>query len=189
MVRIFSPREKIALFIRLLIIFVIGYYAAILLVRIFVCIPISGFWNHTGSCVNSDVMFIVDSFVSLITDGAVLVLPILLAWPLHLPLRKRLRVAGILGAGGLTTVTNVYRLILAFNEWEAIDNPGYMMRLLYTGYADIDPVAKFGRGLFINTYSAAEIGIGLTCSCLPAITALVDRKVRGRSLNSAGQRG
>jgi len=120
-------------------VFVIAYYIAILLVRIFVCTPISGFWNQDGKCVNLDAVFIADSFVSLITDGAILVLPILLTWSLHMPLKRKIKIASILGLGGLTTVTNVYRMYLAFAERGTTDVSVYIIHLLYTGYVDVDP--------------------------------------------------
>jgi hypothetical protein len=131
--RIFTPREKMALLIRALIVFVVGYYVAIFLVRLCVCIPISGFWNKDGRCVNLGVVFITDSFVSPITDGAILILPVILAWSLHLPLRKKIKVAAVLGAGGLATVTNVYRLVLSFIDWRTTNETAYTIRLIYTG--------------------------------------------------------
>lgn len=165
--------------------FVIAYYIAILLVRIFVCTPISGFWD--GKCVNLDAVFIADSFVSLITDGAILVLPILLTWSLHMSLKKKIKIASILGFGGLTTVTNVYRLYLAFAERDTADVSVYIVRLLYTGYVDVDPLTKYIWASVNEICSAAETAIGLTCSCLPAINALVDHKFRQRS--SASSKG
>ena len=119
-----------------------AYYIAVLLVRIFVCTPISAFWNRDGKCVNLNAVLIADSFVSLITDGAILVLPIVLTWSLHLPLKKKFRVASILGVGGLTIVTNVYRLCLSLAERGTADASSYYIRLLYAGYVDVDTFNK-----------------------------------------------
>jgi hypothetical protein len=100
LMRIFSPCRKLALFIRGLTAFLICYFIATLIVRIFVCRPISAYWNLDGNCINEDVLFTVD-VVNLITDATILVLPIILAWSLRLPRTKKIKVAVVLGAGGL----------------------------------------------------------------------------------------
>jgi hypothetical protein len=135
LIRIFAPREKMALFIRVFAAFILTYYFAILFARIFWCTPISTFWNPgNGTCIDLYVVFTIDSFISLITDGAILVLPIVLAWPLHLPISKKIKVVAILGAGGLATVSNIYRLYLVFHEGTSVDLTGFWVKLLYTGY-------------------------------------------------------
>lgn len=110
LMRIFSPCRKLALFIRGLTAFLICYYIATLTVRILVCRPISAYWNLDGNCINEDVWFTVD-VVNLITDTTILVLPIILAWSLRLPRTKKIKVAVVLGAGGLAAVSNIYRLL------------------------------------------------------------------------------
>jgi hypothetical protein len=134
LVRFFTPREKMAWFIRGLTAVVVLYYVVILFVRIFICTPISAFWNGNGRCLYLDAVFITDSFVSLITDGAILILPIILAYPLHLPLQKKIKVAAILGAGGLATISNIYRIILSFIDWGVMAPSGFAARLIFTGY-------------------------------------------------------
>jgi hypothetical protein len=135
LIRIFSPREHMALFIRLFTVFILAYYSACLLVRIFLCTPISTFWypGH-GTCVDYFVLFTIDCFVSVITDGAIIVLPLLLAWPLQMPLSRKIKIVAILGAGGLAIVTNVYRLALIFNEGRSADETLFWVKLLYAGY-------------------------------------------------------
>lgn len=126
---------KDGFFIRVFATFILTYYFAILFARIFLCTPISTYWNPgNGTCIDYYVVFTIDAFMSLITDGAILVLPIILAWPLHLPMSKKIRVVAILGAGGLTIVTNIYRLCLMFNEGTSDDQTRFWVKLLYTGY-------------------------------------------------------
>jgi hypothetical protein len=126
-----------ALLIRGLTAFVVLYYVVIVFVRIFMCSPASAFWDGNGKCLNLGAIFITDSFISLITDGAILILPIILAYPLHLPLQKKIKVAAILGAGGLVTISNIYRIVLSFSD-RGVMKPkspgGYAARLILTGY-------------------------------------------------------
>jgi hypothetical protein len=181
LIRIFSPREKITLFTRLLTVFMLAYYLASFFVRIFLCTPISTFWYRAnGTCVNYFVLFSIDSFISLITDGAILVLPLLLAWSLHLPLSKKIKIVAILGAGGLATVTNIYRLSLMFSEGRSADQTHFWIKLLYTGYVLHFPIICADFGYIIDIERAAETSLGIICACLPAISALV-KKSRERS--------
>jgi hypothetical protein len=78
-------------------------------------------------------------------------------------------------------VTNVYRLYLAFAEQDTADILVYIVHLLYTRYVDDDPLIKYIWASVDEICSAAETAIGLTCSCLPAINALVAHKLRERN--------
>lgn len=122
LISIFHPvRKKIGLFIQAFMVFLVVYYTAIISARIFGCTPISAFWEGHGRCINLGALLIIDTFVSLITDGIILALPILLAASLHLPLKKKVRVAAILGAGGLAIVANIYRVYLVMRHPGAED--------------------------------------------------------------------
>lgn len=113
LMRIFHPvRKKMGLFIRAFIVFLILYYVASLFVRLFSCSPVSAFWNGGGQCVDLDAVFLIDTFVSLVTDAIILILPIFLVSTLHMPLKRKIKVGAILSAGGVATVTNIYRVVV-----------------------------------------------------------------------------
>lgn len=124
-----------ARFILGLLIFILAYYGAVLFVRIFLCTPVSAYWiPNSGKCVNIRALFIVDSFVSLITDGAIIILPIILTWPLRLSIAQKVKVVAILGAGGIATVTNIYRICLLFTAGASTDKTTFATRLDFAGY-------------------------------------------------------
>jgi hypothetical protein len=138
--RIFHPvRNKIGLFIQAFMVFLVVYYIAILFARIFGCTPISAFWEGHGRCINLGALFIIDTYVSLITDGIILVLPIILAVSLHLPLKKKVWVATILGAGGLAIGANIYRVYLVMSHLGSEDFT-YIIRISYARYIDVYPL-------------------------------------------------
>lgn len=78
--------------------------------------------------------------MSLSTDTVILVLPILLVWPLNMALRKKIKVVCILGVGGLTLVSNIYRLWLTFHALGIADNSFFTIRLIFAGYVDVFPI-------------------------------------------------
>lgn len=119
--RIFSPVQYRVYFIYTFLAFMSCYYFAVLLAKAMVCIPVFAYWESTSSarassarCLNQRALFITDCLVSLITDTMILVLPLTLTWSLHMPREKKLRIAVLLGAGGLATLFTLYRLIILF---------------------------------------------------------------------------
>lgn len=118
-----------------LLVFILAYYGAVIFVRIFLCTPVSVYWiPNSGKCVNIRALFIADSFASLITDGAIIILPIILTWPLRLSIGKKFKVVAILGAGGIATVSNTYRICLLFTAGASTDKTTFSTRLDFAGY-------------------------------------------------------
>lgn len=140
LIRIFHPaRKNIGLFIQGFIVFLVAYYTAILFARIFGCTPISAFWEGHGRCVNLEALFIFDNFVSLITDGIILILPIFLVASLQLPLKAKIRVAAVLSAGGLATVASLYQVCLTLSHPGAEDFT-LIIHLSYARYTEVYPL-------------------------------------------------
>lgn len=95
--------------------FIIAYYTVILAVKIFTCSLIRLFWYfnyHDGTRLNRPAIIITDSLVSVITDLAILIVPIVLSWKLHIPMSKKLLTIVILGLGGIAVAFSIYRLVL-----------------------------------------------------------------------------
>jgi hypothetical protein len=70
-------------------------------------------------------------------------------------LKKKLRIAALLGAGGIATGASVIRLILVFQP-DSFDNE----------------TLSFVR---FNLLGVAEVGIGIICVCLPAFNIFFTR--------------
>lgn len=90
------------------------FYIIVTILKILICTPIDLFWDPkiTGKCLNEHVIFIADTVMSVLSDLVVLALPVPLLWSLQMPLRRKLKIAALLGAGGIATVTSVVRLVL-----------------------------------------------------------------------------
>lgn len=80
--------------------------------KTFICSPIKAYWDHSvhGSCLNQRKIFIADTTLGFLTDFIILILPIPLIWSLHAPLQKRIKIAAVLGAGGIATGVTCFRL-------------------------------------------------------------------------------
>lgn len=91
------------------------YYIADLFVSIFICWPISAFWRGgIDDCIDMNALYIVDAIVSVLSDVIILSLPLYLTWSLQLSKRRRLRVVGLLSAGGIAATFSIYRLVITF---------------------------------------------------------------------------
>lgn len=69
-----------------------------------------------------------------ITDLAVLVIPIPLIWNLHMPLRKKIRVLGLLGAGGIAVAASLARLVMVVQGVGDPDLTWSIVRFNLLGY-------------------------------------------------------
>lgn len=116
MERLFPIYNIVALGIRLFIASMLVFYFILTLMKAFVCQPVSAFWNaemlHNGHCMNQTTIFIADTSFAVLTDAAILVLPIFLALPLRIPFFKKLKVIFMLGAGGVAVGVTIYRALL-----------------------------------------------------------------------------
>lgn len=89
------------------------YYFSGLIVKIFTCHPISAYWQGPRSkCIDQRAVFTVDAVISVVTDLVILLLPTPLIWSLQMSRKKRMRITGMLCAGGVATGFSVYRLVL-----------------------------------------------------------------------------
>ncbi|KAF4213652.1 hypothetical protein CNMCM8980_009715 [Aspergillus fumigatiaffinis] len=165
MTRVFSPYRKAVLFIYVFLVIMLLYYIPAVIVKIRICNPIAKFWdeNTNGTCLDQSAIILADAVVSVVSDMIILILPLPLTLSLQMAMRKKLRVMGILGAGGLACASSVVRLILILKTGQSKDGTYSFMR--------------------INMFGNAEIAIGVICACLPSLSALLSRVLHEYSSN------
>ncbi|KAM0331412.1 hypothetical protein ACHAQA_003085 [Verticillium albo-atrum] len=141
---------------------IVTYYGLGIFIKIFVCWPITAYWRgETDKCLDQSAIITADAIISVLSDLVILLLPLPLTWSLQLPRKRRLRVIGMLCAGGVATAFSVYRLILILQDGKSSNQTIVFTKVVLSGNA--------------------EAGIGLICACLPAINALWTRKIKGTS--------
>lgn len=111
MARVFAVYERIALCIRLYVGFMAFAYLPVQIVKIFICTPISHYWDPVphGRCVDQPKIFLTDTALAIITDFLILVIPIPLIWRLRMSLCRKLKIIAMLGAGGAAVAVACYR--------------------------------------------------------------------------------
>ncbi|KAJ5138730.1 uncharacterized protein N7515_003578 [Penicillium bovifimosum] len=154
LIRIFKPFKSKVLFIYIFLGCLCCYYVVALIVKIRMCGPIPKYWLGDaveGSCLDQNAALIADSVISVVSDLIILVLPLPLTWSLQMSRNKKLRVIGLLGAGGLATAFSLYRLVLVLNG--STDQSIMFTCVILSGNA--------------------EGGVGLICACLPVLNVML----------------
>ena len=130
--RVFSPYRKIVIFIYVFLGTMLAYYIPAVIVKVRICLPISYFWlgsPSNGSCLDDRAIFLADAIMSVVSDLMILCLPVILTRSLQMSTKKKMRVIGILGAGGLACASGVIRLVLIIQSKGSPDQTYTFRRL------------------------------------------------------------
>ncbi|KAJ5089603.1 hypothetical protein N7532_008287 [Penicillium argentinense] len=164
--RIFAPYRSKVWFIYILLGALCIYYSIALIIKIRICYPIPYYWlgeelEGGGTCLDQAAALIADSVISVVSDIIILVLPLPLTWSLQMSRNKKLRVIGLLGAGGFAVGFSLYRLVLVLKDGSSPDQSIVFMCVILSGNA--------------------EGGVGLICACLPVLNSLLAHYKRNYS--------
>lgn len=86
------------------------------------CIPIDKNWypEMDGHCGNKQLVAKIPPIPWIVTDLAVLLMPIAMVWKLHLPWMQRVGLAGLFLLGGFSTISSCVRYSLLFYQPEDV---------------------------------------------------------------------
>ncbi|KAF4959155.1 hypothetical protein FGADI_1895 [Fusarium gaditjirri] len=119
----------------------------------FFCIPLQSFWDPRvkGHCVLSQpIMWLISGILNIVTDFAIIVMPLPIVWKLQLPRSQKIYLTSIFGLGSLTVAIAILRV-----QW-------------------LDPVADMTWwNVSAASWSMAEVVSGITCVCLPTFKPLL----------------
>jgi hypothetical protein len=113
------------------------YYLIGLIIKIRICWPISAYWTgESDKCLDQSAVITADSIISVISDLAILLLPTPLTWSLNMPNKKKLRVIGVLCAGGLATAFSILRLGIIVAEGSSTNQTLVFVKVVLSGYVN-----------------------------------------------------
>ncbi|KAI9830325.1 MAG: hypothetical protein M1838_005815, partial [Thelocarpon superellum] len=139
-------------------------WLALSIPAIFVCTPISFYWNkeQDGTCINEYRLIMCGGALTLLTDFLVLVMPMPLVWRLQVSRKQRVALSLIFMLGGFVCIASIIRL------------PN--MQLLFTN----DPL---WTGYAPTIWSEVEVNLGIVCACLPTLRPVASKLGRLPVLN------
>ncbi|KAL4798901.1 hypothetical protein BDV19DRAFT_356378 [Aspergillus venezuelensis] len=132
----------------------VAWSIAIVCVSIFQCTPIARTWNSAlpGTCINLKGMFIGNAVPNIVTDIAILSLPVRAVWKLQAPLASRLSIIGLFLLGSFVVFCSIYRFTTLF-EFDITNTSG-----------------TIGSSC---TWSVIECAIGIVSACMPTLRPLI----------------
>ncbi|KAI9678962.1 MAG: hypothetical protein M1829_001947 [Trizodia sp. TS-e1964] len=140
-------------------------------VVLFQCHPISDTWNlgDSRNCINFDFALTFSSTFNMVSDFAILILPLPVVWTLKISRRKKVILTGVFCIGIFACVSSIVRLITLR---KIIDSP---TDFSYS-YAEL------------NIWSMIECSSALICACIPTLAPLF-RGALGGNLTTPGNSG
>ncbi|CAE6996148.1 hypothetical protein P3342_000308 [Pyrenophora teres f. teres] len=133
---------------------VVGYTFWTVFSSIFECVPIRAFWTREpAKCLNQFAVWFTNAGINILTDFAIIILPIPVIRSLNLGRKQKIGLIAIFAVGGLVCIVSILRL----HSLVAISNspdPTYD-----------NPAAA--------TWSSVEANVGIICACLPILRPLV----------------
>ncbi|KAF2704391.1 hypothetical protein K504DRAFT_485019 [Pleomassaria siparia CBS 279.74] len=128
---------------------------------IFACYPVSTFWTkeEPTRCINQKAMWFTNAAINIMTDFAIIFLPMPVVQSLNMGKRQKqvlLLIFAIGGFGCIVSILRLHSLVSISNSTDTTyDNP---------------PAA---------TWSSVETNVGIICSCLPCLRPLIARSFPG----------
>jgi len=125
---------------------------------IFTCTPIAFFWNSKikgGKCVDKTTLYYANAGISIVTDLALLFMPVVFLWNVTMPKLQKALVMLIVAFGGLACIASILRL-----------------RTLYTSTKSKDTTWDKVPAIY---WSTIEINVGIICASLSTLWAFGSR--------------
>ncbi|GAB0135284.1 hypothetical protein EsDP_00003627 [Epichloe bromicola] len=141
--------------------------------NIFQCDPVAAAWmtevNPAAKCIPLLTEFICAAPVNIVTDLAILALPIPVLTGMRLPIRQKAILVITFSLGIFVTIVDVVRIY--YLQRAIIDVPGGVSN---------DPNSRFGANADFAwnaslsfMWSAVEVNIGMACACIPTLKPLI----------------
>lgn len=136
LIRVFQPWSRRVLSLYCLLGVVVGYYFIITFIKIFICNPVSAYWNFSerasATCLSQSGVIIADSVISFLTDIAIFAFPVALTWSLQMPFWKKVKVVFLLGLGGIAVAFSLFRLVIGIHERDFPHDTRMFMKSILT---------------------------------------------------------
>jgi fucose permease len=157
---------RIASYITLAIVNIAGFILTFM--NAFQCSPVSAAYSadSTGHCMSIVTIYLCQAPVNIITDLAILVLPIPVLTGMRLPQRQKTILVFTFTLGIFVTVVDVVRI---YYLQQAADNQSLTHSRIGTGQ---DFSYNVSTALM---WSAVEVNVGIICACIPTLKPLIHR--------------
>ncbi|RDW94933.1 hypothetical protein BP5796_00696 [Coleophoma crateriformis] len=146
----------------------IGWAFSIIMASIFQCIPMQKTWtpNLPGRCTNLKASLVGNAIPNILTDVAILALPMPHVWSLHASLLHKAQLSVVFLLGSFVVITSIYRFTTLF------------------AYRRTDPTWTLSTA---EIWSVVEAASGIISACLPTLGPLFQCVTRVSGIRTLGQ--
>ncbi|KAH8802576.1 hypothetical protein F5884DRAFT_474588 [Xylogone sp. PMI_703] len=139
--------------------FIIAWVICVIFLFIFICVPVQKLWypQLPGHCINQVGTWIANAASTILTDLAILVLPIPHLWKLQLRRSEKIALTCAFSLGFFVVFASAYRFTVLFS------------------YSNTDPTYTLARTV---GWTAIEMSAGITSACLPTLRPAVQLILR-----------
>ncbi|KAL8658300.1 MAG: hypothetical protein Q9226_001116 [Calogaya cf. arnoldii] len=130
---------------------VIIFYFVDTIFMIIMCLPREKIWNKLepeGHCFNSHAAYMATGIFNVLSDFAILILPMVPIWKLQLPLRKKIMMLAVFATGFCACITSI-------------------VRTYHTSESETGDVSY--KLIIMGLWTWAELTAGILVSCLPVV--------------------
>ena len=131
LIRLDDRRRHIRLTLLILQVFNIAHMISVLLVVVFQCSPVHMYWEHHKTdqlvdgtivnngytCIDRASFSLSTAAISVLTDVAILLVPIAMMWDLKMPVRRKMAVIFVLSLGWIVAVVGIIRIKFFIDFW------------------------------------------------------------------------
>jgi len=152
-----------------LLVFNLAHMVSVFLAVVFQCSPVHMYWNHhktdevvdgqivndNYSCIDQASFSLSTAAIAVLTDVAILLVPIAMMWKLRMPLRRKLAVIFVLSLGWVVAIVGIIRINFFVDFWYGrFPDPSWSLW---------------------HTLSGVENNVAIMVSCGPALKAGIVR--------------
>lgn len=169
--RLSKNTEKVLRICSYVVLAIVNIAGAVLtLLNIFQCRPIdSAFTTNSGKCIPLLTEFICSAPVNILTDLAILTLPLPVLTGMRLPSRQKYILVFTFALGVFVTIVDVVRI---YYLQQAVSSSGTDTSSNLSSVF-IDSHEFSWSASFSLMWSAVEVNIGITCACIPTLKPLI----------------
>jgi fucose permease len=161
---------RIASYVTLVVVNIAGIVLTFL--NVFQCKPVSAVFDGSGSsaqCIPLVTLYLASAPVNIITDLAILVLPIPVLTGMRLPQKQKTILVVTFALGIFVAVVDVVRIY--YLQQASVDVNGSL-----SGAGTIGGQTDFAWYASLSLmWSAVEVNIGIICACIPTLKPLITR--------------
>ena len=143
--------------------------------NVFQCRPVyAAFTNTKGQCIDLVSMYLSSAPVNILTDIAILLLPLPILTALRIEFRQKVVLVATFIVGGFVAIVDVIRIVYLQNALEIERKTG-----LSKASADERPPDFIFEASFTLMWSTVEVSVGLICACVLVLKPLVMKVMPG----------